>query len=449
VKIRQTLSEKGSGAPLDLSAAAPPEPAGSEPAASGPAVRAVDIRTSIRPTVAQVDLGAMRRNVGRLRAILGPGVAIYGVVKADAYGHGAVAVSRQLEPLCDGLAVSLVEEGLELRGAGIRCPVLVLGAFYDRYHSDVLEEGLTPVVYDPADLDRFAAAPVRRRPRGPAGGRTPVSLSGPPVELHLKVDTGMNRLGVSPDALPRVLERAASLPRLRVTGLCTHFASADVEDETQTREQLLRFERCRAEAAARGVAPGVVHAANSAAALRFPEARFSAVRPGVALYGSMPSPTVACPELEPVLTLRTRILALSDVTAGAAVSYGGRWRASRPSRIATVPIGYADGYPRHVEGAEVLVRGRRAPLAGAVCMDMFMVDVTDVPGVEIGDEVTLIGRDGGDRITIEEIAARAGTVNYEILCGLSKRVPRVYVDSAGVAPGTSPAFAAGRRPEAP
>jgi len=373
----------------------------------------VDIRTSIRPTVATVDLGAMARNVARLRAIIGPGVKLWGVIKADAYGHGAVAVGRALEPLCDGLAVSLVEEGLELRAAGIRGPVIVLGAYFNRHQRDVLDEGLTPVVYDPGDLDRFAAAAAERGRR---------------LGVHLKVDTGMGRLGVATAQLPYLLDRLAVPGPLSLAGLCTHFASADLPDRAATDEALARFQRCLDLAAERGLRGLVNHAANTAAAVRFPDARLDAVRPGLALYGALPSLQVAAglPGLEPALRLSTRIMSLHDVPVGGTVSYGGLWRASRPSRVATLPIGYADGYPRHVRGASVLVRGRRTPIVGAVCMDMLMVDVTDVAGASQNDAVTLIGDDGVERITIDDVASWAGTISYEILCGISKRVPRVY-----------------------
>jgi alanine racemase len=395
-------------------------------------VRAVDIRTSIRPTVAEVDLGAVRRNVARLRATMGPGVALYGVVKADAYGHGAVAVGQALAPLCDALAVSLVEEGLELRGAGITCPILVLGADYGGHHSEVLEEGLVPVVYDLADLDRFGAVPVRRRSRAVAVGPRAEDET---VEVHIKIDTGMHRLGLVERDLPALLHQMRRNPRLRTAGLCTHLSSADLADESATWEQLARFDGCLALLREQGCSPQVVHAANSAAAVRFAAARFGAVRPGLALYGGMPSSVVARPDLEPALALRTRVMALHDVPPGAGVSYGGQWRAVRPSRIATLPLGYADGYPRHVRQAEVLVRGRRAPVAGAVCMDMMMVDVTEVPGAAVGDAVTLVGRDGQEQIGVDDLAAWAGTVNYEILCGISKRVPRIYHQEETAVPG--------------
>jgi alanine racemase len=417
------LSGQPTGAHLGLAQDAP--------ATSGLVVRAVDIRTSIRPSVAEVDLAALRRNLARVRATVGAGVAVFGVVKADAYGHGAVEVGRALASSCEALAVSLVEEGLELRGAGLTCPIIVLGAYYGGRHSEVLEAGLTPVVYDLADLERFALAPTRRAGRSLVSGDDGADrASDGRTELHVKLETGMNRLGVQAAELPRLLAAAARFPRLRIHGLCTHFSSADVADEAATRDQLRRFDHALGTAAAAGITPAVVHAANSAAALRFPEARFGAVRPGLALYGALPSDVIAGAGLEPVLSLHTKVMALHELAPGEGVSYGLKWRAQRPSRVATLPIGYADGYPRHVRGAEVIVRGRRVPVAGAVCMDMMMVDVTDVPGAEVGDRVTLIGREGGEAITADDLGRWAGTVNYEILCGLSKRVPRVYRDDS-------------------
>jgi alanine racemase len=388
----------------------------------------VDIRTSIRPTVAAVDLAAIQRNLARIRQVVGPAVQIFGVVKADAYGHGAVAVARAIEPLCSALAVSLVEEGMELRAAGIRAPIVVLGAYYNRHQDAVLSERLTPVVYDLGELERFAAAAGRR---------------GRPAGIHVKIDTGMSRLGVSVDQLDAALARLRELPMLRLAGLCTHFASADGPDERVTQDALGLFERCaeKARAAFPELAPQMItHAANSAATVRFPAARLHAVRPGLALYGAMPSRWGSLPDqelgLEPALRLTTRIMAVHEIPVGATVSYGGLWRAERPSRIATLPVGYADGYPRHVRGACVLVGGRRVPVVGAVCMDMLMVDVTDVPAAGVGATVTLIGRDGAEAITVDDVAAWASTINYEILCGISKRVPRILSDPASASPSS-------------
>jgi alanine racemase len=388
----------------------------------------VDMRTSIRPTVAEIDLAAIQRNLARIRQLVGPSVQIFGVVKADAYGHGAAPVARAIEPLCSALAVSLVEEGMELRAAGIRAPIVVLGAYYNRHQDAVLSERLTPVVYDLGELERFAAAAARR---------------GRPVGIHVKVDTGMSRLGVSVDELDAALARLRELPILRLAGLCTHFASADGPDEGVTQHALALFERCvaRARAAFPELAPQMItHAANSAATVRFPAARLHAVRPGLALYGAMPSRGRGLSGLElglePALRLTTRIMAVHEIPVGATVSYGGLWRAARPSRIATLPIGYADGYPRHVQGASVLVAGRRVPIVGAVCMDMLMVDVTDVPAAGVGAAVTLIGRDGSEAITVDDVATWASTINYEILCGISKRVPRILSDPASASPSS-------------
>jgi len=379
----------------------------------------IDIRTSIRPTVAEIDLGAVQRNVGRVRDAVGARVRLFGVVKADAYGHGAVPVARALEPLCHALAVSLVEEGLELRAAGIRAPILVLGAYYNHHQDDVIAERLTPVIYDRGDLERFAGAAKR------VGRR---------LDVHVKVDTGMSRLGVAPGELPATLERVGALPQLKLAGLCTHFASADVPDAAATEAQLATFEAALQAAHAQHLTGVIRHAANSAAAVRFPAARLDAVRPGLALYGAMPSDVVRLAGLEPSLALRSRIMAVREIAAGTGVSYGGTWRAARPTRVATLPIGYADGYPRHIRQAFVLLAGRRVPIIGVVCMDMLMIDVTDLPESALAGPVTLIGRDGGDEITVDEVARWAGTINYEILCGISKRVPRVLRDAAATIP---------------
>ena len=371
------------------------------------------MRASIRPTVAEVNLGAIVRNAERVAAAVGD-AAVWAVIKADAYGHGAVPVARALGQSCPRLAVSLVEEALELRAAGVRVPITVLSAYYDRCHGQVLDEDLTPVVYEPSDLDLFSQAAVAR-------GRL--------CDVHIKVETGMNRLGIAPERLRRLFGEMGRYPGIRLVGLSTHLASADGLDEDPTKRALAIFRDCLSEAQRHGYSSLTNHAANSAAAIRFADARFQAVRPGLALFGAMPSAVVSLPGLEPALRLSTRVMAIRNVAPGETVSYGGEWRAARPSIVGTLPIGYADGYPRHVRGAETLLRGKRVPVVGVVCMDMMMVDVTDVPGAAIGDEVTLIGADrqgAGAPITVDDLATWAGTINYEILCGISKRVPRVY-----------------------
>lgn len=369
--------------------------------------------SSIRPTEARVNLAALASNYRRLREAVGHGVGVIAVVKADAYGHGAAPVARLLEGLgVRGFGVATVEEGLELRAAGVRAPVLILGAAFGRDHAEVVAHELTPLVGDPGDVDRFAAAAA-------AAGRVRFGI-------HVKVDTGMTRLGVTAAGFDAFLTRCARHPSIRVDGLATHFASADEPDPAATEEQLRLFIGCLDRARAMGADPQVIHAANSAAALRFPRTRFDMIRPGILLYGSVP-PQVRDPGVRPVMSWHTRINALREVAAGTRVSYGGTLVLTRPSRIATIPVGYADGYPRALSNrAQVLVGGRRAPVVGRVCMDLSMIDVTDVPGVAVGDPVTLLGGDGEQGIRSEELASWAGTISYEILCGISRRVPRVY-----------------------
>jgi alanine racemase len=366
--------------------------------------------------VAEVDLAALRKNVDVLAGTVGPGVGILAVVKADAYGHGALAVARALERKVWGFAVSLVEEGVELRRGGIEAPIVVLGSFYGYSHRDVIAFRLTPVVADEGDVDKFA--------------RAADEMSSGRVGLHLKIDTGMSRLGVRPEKLDAMLARFRATPGVELTGLCSHLASADADDDAQSTEQLRRFDEARRQVAAAGFQVPLVHMANSAAALRFAGARCDLIRPGLALYGYSATPAAAYAGLLPAMSLKSRIVALRELPAGERVSYGGLWQAKVPSRIATVPVGYADGYTRRMTGkAEVLVGGVRCPVAGAITMDMCMVDVTAVPAAKLGDEVVLLGAQGaaGARIGADELAAWAGTISWEIFCGISKRVPRVYV----------------------
>lgn len=381
-----------------------------------------DIRTDIRPTVAEIDLAALRRNADMIRAQLSvahPGVGLMAVVKADAYGHGAVACARALERKVWGFAVSLVEEGVELRRSGVEVPIVVLGCFYGYAHRDVVAYRLTPVIADAQDLGRFA--------------RAADELGAPRVGVHLKIDTGMSRLGVRPEQLDSFLGELVQQPGVVLTGLCTHLYDADGVTEAPTEAQLLRLAECRAKLAAAGLSPGVVHVANTAGTVRFPDARFDLVRPGLGLYGVAP-PHTPLPVLWPVMALKTRIVALRDLPAGSSVSYGGIVNTSATAKIATLPLGYADGYTRRMTGlAQVLVGGRRCPVLGPITMDMTLVDVSRVPGVKLGDEVVLLGRQGPEDpladppITLEEMAEWSATIPWEVCCTISKRVPRVYV----------------------
>jgi alanine racemase len=365
--------------------------------------------------VAEIDLAALRKNVDVLASTVGPRVGILAVVKADAYGHGALAVARALEKKVWGFAVSLVEEGVELRRGGIEAPIVVLGSFYGYSHRDVIAFRLTPVVSEESDVDKFA--------------RAADEMSAGRIGVHLKIDTGMSRLGVRPERLDAMLAHLAATSAVELTGLSTHLASADADDPTPSAAQLARFEEARRRVAAAGFTVPLTHVANSAATLRFGDARFELIRPGLALYGYSASPAAAYTGLLPAMSLKSRIVALREVAAGDEVSYGGLWRAPAPARIATVPIGYADGYTRRMTGrASALVGGRRCPVAGAITMDMCMVDVTAVDA-KLGDEVVLLGAQGPDpsaRIDADELASWAGTISWEIFCGISKRVPRVY-----------------------
>ncbi len=369
----------------------------------------------IRATRAEIDLAALRHNAAALRRAAG-GTPMAAVIKADAYGHGAVEVARGLVGLCDQLAVSLIEEGVELRDAGISLPILVMGPSLAGGHRELVDRDLTAVVSDAGDLDALAAI-------GRARAR--------PVPIHIKVDTGMSRLGIAPAELGKLVARALSGGGVELAGLCTHFASADLPDiagaRSITHAQLAVFERALLDAHDAGAQGLCRHAANSAAVIRFPAARFDLVRPGLGLYGNGLSPAGE-DALRPVMRLVSQIAQVRAVAAGQAVSYGGLWRAARDSRVAVLPIGYADGYPRRLTGsAEVLVKGRRCPVVGAISMDMTLVDVTSLGhDAGVGDAVVLLGAQGEQRITAAELAERAGVTEYEVTCAVSKRVPRAY-----------------------
>jgi alanine racemase len=361
----------------------------------------------------EVDLGAIAGNLRRLREIVAP-AEVMAVLKADAYGHGAVRVARTaMQHGAALLGVAVLGEAGGLREHGINAPILVLGYTPAWQARDVARLDVAVSVFS-LDLAQHLS-------------RAAVALQRPPVPVHVKVDTGMHRLGLLPDEVVPVARRIAALDGVRIEGVFTHFAAADTADPGYARRQLTRFRRVLDAWRDAGLpAPRYVHAANSAAALRLPEARFNLVRTGIALYGLQPSEDVPCPpEFRPALALKTQLAQVKDLPAGEPVSYGCTWTTPRPSRIGVLPIGYADGFRRAPQHwGEVLIRGRRAPIVGRVCMDMCMVDVTDVPGARVGDEAVLIGEQGGDRITAEDVAARLGTINYEVVSQILARVPR-------------------------
>jgi alanine racemase len=371
--------------------------------------------TTYRPVWAEIDLDAVRANVATLAGVASP-AALMAVVKADGYGHGAVPVARAaLDAGAQWLGVALVEEGAELRAAGIDAPVLVLSEPPPPAAPAVVALGLTPVAYTRAGIDALAKAVAD-------GGADA-------LPVHLKVDTGMHRVGCATGDACALAESIAARDELRLEGVLTHFAVADEPADPYTQQQLDRFDVVLDDLRRAGITYDLVHAANSAALLAFAErARFDLVRCGISVYGVPPAPgLVGRVPLRPAMAVKARVSHVKPVAAGTRLSYGLRYETPRPATVATVPVGYADGVPRALSaaGGEVLVRGRRHPIAGTVTMDQLMVDVGDTP-VEVGDEVTLIGREGDAEITADEWAGRVGTIAYEIVCGIGPRVPRSY-----------------------
>lgn len=373
--------------------------------------------------VAEIDLSAIRKNMESMHRHLKAGTGMIAVIKTDGYGHGSVPIARSIEPLpwLWGFAVATFEEAKELRDAGIRKPVLLLGYVFPSCYGELADLELRAACFREDMLAQLAEA-----------GR----MTGRPVSIHVAVDTGMSRIGITPDDrgldfVRRVLDYdSAGLVHLE--GIFTHFARADEKDLTSARSQLARFtsftDRIEAEL---GCRIPLRHASNSAGIICMEEANLDLVRAGITLYGLWPSedvPREPVP-LRPALSLYSHIVYVKTVPAGTPVSYGGTYVTPGPQRLATVPVGYGDGYPRSLSNrGEVLIRGRRAPIRGRVCMDQMMVDVSDIPDAAEGDLVTLIGTDREESITMEELGDLSGRFNYELACDLSPRVPRVYID---------------------
>jgi alanine racemase len=373
---------------------------------------------TLRPVWAEVDLAAIRHNVGILARLAAPS-RVCAVVKAGAYGHGPVeSAVAALEGGASWLAVALVEEGAQLRDAGIGAPVLILSEPPGEAMADVVGLRLTPTLYTEAGVAAAAGAAA--------------AAGGGPLPVHVKVDTGMHRVGAAPSDAVKLALTVEERPELELQGVWTHFAVADVPDDPFTDVQTARFASVLDELAALGVRPALAHACNSAGLLAHPKAHHDLVRCGLTVYGVAPSLALAdaCHSagLRPALALKARVSLVKEVEAGEGVSYGLRFRAERPTVVATVPIGYADGVPWRLTGAggEVLIGGRRRPLAGSVTMDQLMVDCGDDPSVAVGDEVVLIGGQGAEEIGAWEWAERLGTIAYEVLSGIGARVPRVH-----------------------
>lgn len=379
-----------------------------------------------RPTVAEISLDALESNIGAFRKHLATGTLLLASVKANAYGHGAVEVaSSAISAGADYLGVAFLDEALQLRASGIDAPILVLGYTPPEGLLIAKEQEITVTLYHEHMLDEVAK----------------LSQAGNKLRAHIKIDSGMGRLGLLPGLeAEQFLERAFKLPQLTVEGLYTHFARADESDKSYTKQQVQRFESVIDYVKRAGMPISIIHSSNSAAGIDMPEQVGNMLRLGISMYGLYPSIEVnsRMVSLEPVLTLKTSIVHVKSLEAGEGISYGTRYVTQGKESIGTLPIGYADGFSRMLSGrAEVLVRGRRVPVLGTICMDQCMIRLNDaeIDGeetIEAGAEVVLIGRQGDAFISAEEVADKLGTLNYEVICMLAARVPRVYLRSGGV-----------------
>lgn len=385
------------------------------------------MREFLRRTWAEIHLDRIRYNQENIRAIVGPECKVMGIVKADAYGHGDVPVAAaMLDAGVDELAVSNIEEAISLRRGGIKAPILILGITPPALAKNLAELSITQAVFCKEYAEELSAEARK---------------AGVTLQVHLKIDTGMTRIGYRawPDQLEETIadtRRVLEDPAFHVTGVFTHFAVSDEKKEESiayTKTQFVNFKNYTDAMEGLGYDLGTRHCCNSAATVNYPEMHLDMVRPGVIAYGMPPSDELLKSiVLKPVMELKTTVAMLKTIEAGTTVSYGRIFTAPKEMRIATVPIGYADGYPRALSNrACMLIHGKRAPVIGRVCMDQLMLDVTDIEEVKTGDVVTVFGADGGQCILADEIAKESGTINYEIVCQVSKRVPRIYLDQWG------------------
>lgn len=366
----------------------------------------------------EIDLDAIAFNMEHMKANLKPGTKMIGVIKTNGYGHGSIQIAKVLEPMdfVFGYAVATFEEALDLRNAGLKKPILILGYTFPYAYQKMAELDIRPAVFREDSIVPLAEAARK---------------AGKKIKVHVKVDTGMSRIGIRPNEEGiKFLEKLMREEWIEIEGIFTHFARADEADKTGARRQLEVFtsflNRIQKEL---GLDIPVKHCSNSAGIWELPEANLDVVRAGITLYGLYPSEEVSkdVVPLKPVMSLYSCIVYCKEIDAGTEVSYGGTFVAPKDMRIATIPLGYGDGYPRSLSGkGYVLVRGKKAPILGRVCMDQFMVDVTDIPDAKEGDLVTLLGKDGDEAITAEMLGTLSGRFNYELVCDISRRVPRVY-----------------------
>ncbi|MBS6712844.1 MAG: alanine racemase [Ruminococcus sp.] len=367
---------------------------------------------------AVISLDAVEQNFREMRKNIAEDTKMIAVVKADAYGHGAVPIAHLIEDhdYIWGFAAATAEEAVHLRQAGITKPILILGIVFDEYFPELVQYDIRPAVCEYDEAKKLSDEAV---------------LQNKTVHIHIALDTGMTRIGYAdiPESVEEI-KKIAELPNLEIEGMFTHFARADEYDRSPAMVQLERYQDFSKRVEEAGVDIPLHHCSNSAGIIRVPEANLSIVRAGITIYGIYPSSEVErdIVKLAPVMELKSHITYVKDVPAGAAISYGGTYVADKKRRVATIPVGYADGYPRQLSNKGwVLIHGKKAPILGRVCMDQFMADVTEIDNVKKGDEVTLLGRDGDEFISIEEMGDLCGRFSYEFACDISSRVPRVYI----------------------
>lgn len=367
---------------------------------------------------AVISLDAVEHNFHEMRKNIAQDTKMIAVVKANAYGHGAVQIAHLIQnyDYIWGFATATAEEALALRKAGVMKPILILGIVFDEYYPELVRNHIRPAVCEYEEARKLSAEAVSQ---------------GETVHIHIALDTGMTRIGFAdiPESVEEI-RKIAALPNLEIEGMFTHFARADEYDRSPAMVQLERYREFSGRVAEAGVEIPLHHCSNSAGIIRVPEANLSIVRAGITIYGIYPSAQVETDivRLDPVMELKSHVTYVKDVEPGTAISYGGTFAADRKLRVATVPVGYADGYPRQLSNKGwVLIHGQKAPILGRICMDQFMVDVTDIPDVCKGDEVTLIGRDGDEFISMDEMGELSGRFSYEFACDISTRVPRIYI----------------------
>lgn len=367
---------------------------------------------------AAVDLSAVEYNFEQMHANLNPGTKMMAVIKADGYGHGAVPIARLIEgrEYIWGFAVATVEEGISLRRQGISKPIMLLGYAFPEHYDEIVENDIRACIFKTDMALELSEAAVRQRKN---------------AKIHFALDTGMNRIGFAPneESVDAMLE-ISRMPGIRAEGLFTHFARADETDLGPAYTQLFRYSRFVRQLEQAGLKIPICHCSNSAGIIRLKDANLDMVRAGISIYGMYPSGEVERKpvDLKPAMSIISHIAYIKEVEPGNEISYGGTFKTRRKSRVATIPVGYADGYPRMLSNrGYVLIHGKKAPILGRICMDQFMVDVTDIPGAMERDRVTLVGEDGGETIYVEELGALSGRFHYEFVCDITKRVPRVYI----------------------